>query len=138
MTVWRLVTPPDFEGTAIVSRVLEDGTHESCLVTADEYVAWLDAGNVPAPYSPMPNETVTVVYSVDFWTRLDGGADGNGGEVAQVLAAMEQQSIQTRKIFDTANSFRSDHELWPLLNQLAITLFGEERAAQILVPSIQQ
>ncbi len=79
-----------------------------------------------------------MVYSVDFWTRLDGGADGNSGEVAQVLAAMEQQPIRTRKIFETANSFRSDHELWPLLNQLATALFGEERAAQILAPSSQQ
>jgi len=89
------------------------------------------------PSSPFP-EPATVLYAVDFWTRLDGGADGNSGEVAQVLAAMEQQPIKTRKIFDTANSFRSDHELWPLLNQLATNLFGEERAAQILAPSSQQ
>jgi len=92
-------------------------------------------------FAAAPNpfgELVTVVYSVDFWTRLDGGADGNSGEVAQVLAAMEQQPIRTRKIFETANSFRSDHELWPLLQQLATGLFGEERAAQILAPSSQQ
>lgn len=138
MTIWTLVTPPDFDGTAIVSRVLEDGTHESCLVTADDYVAWLAEGNMPEPYTLSAEAPVTVVYSVDFWTRLDGGPDGNSGEVARVLAAMEQQPIKTRKIFDTANSFRSDHELWPLLNQLATGLFGKERAAQILAPSIQQ
>lgn len=92
--------------------------------------------SAPAPF-PFP-DPVTVVYAVDFWTRLDGGADGNSGEVAQVLAAMEQQPIRTRKIFETANSFRSDHELWPLLRQLATGLFGEERAAQILAPSSQQ
>lgn len=86
---------------------------------------------------PIVPEPVTTVYAVDFWTRLDGGEDGNSGEVAQVLAAMEQQPIKTRKIFDTANSYRSDHELWPLLQQLATSLFGEERAAQILAPSAQ-
>jgi hypothetical protein len=91
-------------------------------------------GEFQPPVVPAP---VTTVYAVDFWTRLDGGEDGNSGEVAHVLAAMEQQPIKTRKIFDTANSFRSDHELWPLLNQLATSLFGEERAAQILAPSAQ-
>ncbi len=90
-------------------------------------------GAFQAPIVPDP---VTTVYSVDFWTRLDGGEDGSGGEVAQVLAAMEQQPMRTRKIFESANSYRSDHELWPLLKQLAETLFGEQRAAQLLAPSL--
>jgi len=85
---------------------------------------------------PVVPEPVTTVYAVDFWTRLDGGEDGNSGEVAQVLAAMEQQPIRTRKIFETANSYRSDHELWPLLQQLATSLFGAERAGEILAPSV--
>ncbi|WP_035222403.1 hypothetical protein [Agrobacterium tumefaciens] len=119
-----------------MSRILDDGTHESCLATADEYVAWLDEGNVPEPYTQMPEVAATVVYAVDFWTRLDGGADGNGGEVAQVLAAIEQQPIRTRKIFEAANSYQSNHELWPLLVQIATTLFGAERAAEILAPSV--
>ncbi|WP_421460603.1 hypothetical protein [Agrobacterium tumefaciens] len=86
------------------------------------------------PSSPFP-EPATILYAVDFWTRLDGGVDGNSGEVAQVLAAMEMQPIRIRKIFETANSYRSDHELWPLLQQLATSLFGAERAAEILAPS---
>lgn len=101
--------------------------------------AWKDGEivDVAPPVVEIP-EPVTIVYSVDFWTRLDGGEDGNSGEVAQVLAAMEQQSIRTRKIFEAANSYRSDHELWQLLQQLATSLFGEDRAAQILAPSPQQ
>ena len=90
-------------------------------------------GEFQAPVVPAP---VTTVYAVDFWTRLDGGEDGNGGEVAQVLSAMETQPIRTRKIFESANSYRSDHELWPLLNQLATSLFGAERAGEILAPSV--
>lgn len=86
------------------------------------------------PTSPFP-EPATVLYAVDFWTRLDGGEDGNSGEVAEVLAAMKQQPIRTRRIFDAANSYRSDHELWPLLQQLATGLFGAERASEILAPS---
>ena len=136
MTIWKLATPPDFEGVAVVARVMEDGSHQSCLVTAPEFVAWLEQGNQPEPYSPAETTAVTVVYSVDFWTRLDGGADGNSGEVAQVLAAMDQQPIRIRKIFEAANSYRSDHELWPLLQQLATSLFGAERAAEILAPSV--
>lgn len=98
-------------------------------------LGWLLAG---AEFQvPVVPDAVTTVYAVDFWTRLDGGEDGNGGEVAQVLSAMETQPIRTRKIFESANSYRSDHELWPLLQQLATSLFGEERAAEILAPSAQ-
>ncbi len=105
---------------------LEDGE-------AIPQLGWLlVGGEFQAPVVPDP---VTTVYSVDFWTRLDGGEDGNGGEVAQVLSAMETQPIRTRKIFESANSYRSDHELWPLLQQLATSLFGAERAGEILAPS---
>lgn len=93
-----------------------------------------EMGEPPPTPDPAP-EPVTTVYAVDFWTRLDGGEDGNSGEVAQVFSAMETQPMRTRKIFESANSYRSDHELWPLLQQLATSLFGEERAAQILAPS---
>ncbi|MGP4671725.1 hypothetical protein ACSV5N_07145 [Agrobacterium salinitolerans] len=114
-------------------RILDASTGET--VERDmtpEEIAELEA-SMPQP-APVP-EPVTVVYSVDFWTRLNGGADGNSGEVAQVLAAMALQPIRTRKIFEAANSYRSDHELWPLLQQLATELFGAERAAEILAPS---
>ncbi|MGN7711011.1 hypothetical protein [Agrobacterium tumefaciens] len=97
-----------------------------------EEIAELEADAPPPILLPEP---VTTVYAVDFWTRLDGGVDGNSGEVAQVLAAMETQPVRTRKIFESANSYRSDHELWPLLQQIATTLFGAERAAEILAPS---
>lgn len=96
-----------------------------------EEIAELEAS---APPIVIP-EPVTVVYAVDLWTRLDGGEDGNGGEVAQVIAVMEQQPSRIRKIFDSATSYQSDHELWPLLVQIATTLFGAERAAEILAPS---
>lgn len=87
-------------------------------------------GNV-IEYAPPPAEAVTVVYSVDLWSRM------TNAEADQVGAEMENQPFRIRKIFETASSFRSDHELWPLLNQLATALFGEERAAQILAPSNQ-
>jgi hypothetical protein len=69
-------------------------------------------------YDSQTAEPVTVVYGVDL-----------------VGAAMAEQPFRVRKIFETANSYRSDHELWPLLVQIATTLFGEERAAEILAPS---
>ncbi|MEH0295860.1 hypothetical protein V6R98_27100 [Agrobacterium sp. CCNWLW71] len=75
---------------------------------------------------------VTVVFAVDLWSRM------TNAEADQVGAAMAEQPFRVRKIFETANTYRADHELWPLLVQIATTLFGEERAAQILAPSSQQ
>ncbi len=84
---------------------------------------------VPPIETPEP---ITVVYSVDLWSRM------TDDEADQVGAAMDDQPFRVRKIFESASTFRSDHELWPLLVQIATTLFGEERAAQILAPSSQQ
>lgn len=79
--------------------------------------------------SPPAPQVVTVVYGVDLWSRM------TDAEADQVGAAMEQQPFRIRRIFESAGSYQSDHELWPLLVQIATTLFGEERAAQILAPS---
>lgn len=81
---------------------------------------------VPPIETPEP---VTVVYSVDLWSRM------TDDEADQVGAAMDQQPFRVRRIFESANSYRSDHELWQLLVQIATGLFGAERAAQILAPS---
>lgn len=81
--------------------------------------AWL-------PYTPT---LVTVLYPVNLWERM------SKMEADAVGAVMEQQDFRTRKIFESASSYRSDHELWPLLQQIATQLFGAERAAQILAPS---
>lgn len=94
---------------------------------------WADGEVVE--YAPPPIEIpdpVKVLYGVDLWSRM------TDTEAEQVGAAMADQPFRVRKIFETANSYRSDHELWPLLVQIATTLFGEERAAQILAPSSQQ
>ena len=53
-------------------------------------------------------------------------------EAEQVNAAMATQPFRTRQIFLTANTFRSDHELWPLLVQMVTDLFGAERANRLL------
>lgn len=86
------------------------------------------AASAPEPL-PIP-EPVTVVYAVDLWSRM------TNAEADQVGAEMEAQPFRIRKIFETANSYRADHELWALLQQIATTLFGAERAAEILAPSV--
>ncbi|KRA63138.1 hypothetical protein [Rhizobium sp. Root651] len=96
-------------------------------MTAGEIAELESVAPVPFPFP----EPVTVVYGVDLWSRM------TNGEADQVGAAMEQQPFRVRRIFESANSYRSDHELWPLLQQIATTLFGEERAAEILAPSAQ-
>ena len=45
----------------------------------------------------------------EYWERM------TDVEAEQVNAAMATQPFRTRQIFLTANTFRSDHELWPLL-----------------------
>ncbi|WP_010660189.1 hypothetical protein [Brucella anthropi] len=79
----------------------------------------------PEP-EPIPGSDVTILPSVTLWERM------TDDEAEQVNAAMATQPFRTRQIFLTANTFRSDHELWPLLVQMATDLFGEERAAELL------
>lgn len=69
---------------------------------------------------------VIVLYPVTLWSRM------SNEEAAQVEAAMATQPIRVQNIFKYASSYRSDHELWSLLETMATGLFGAERAAEIL------
>lgn len=75
---------------------------------------------------PTPKPAVKVLPSVTLWERL------TEAEAEQVNSAMATQPFRTRQIFLTANTFRSDHELWPLLQQMATNLFGSQRASELL------
>ncbi|MEJ5899643.1 hypothetical protein [Ochrobactrum teleogrylli] len=77
-------------------------------------------------YAPPAVEPVTIIPAVTLWERM------TDEEAEQVNAAMATQPFRTRQIFLTASTFRSDHELWPLLKSMATGLFGEERAAELL------
>lgn len=89
---------------------------------------WLD-DNDPEVLAFLNPPEVTVLYPVDLWSRL------TEGEADQVEAAMATQSARIQNVFRAASSYRSDHELWPLLETVAIGLFGAERAAEILAAS---
>lgn len=78
------------------------------------------------PPEPEP-EAVISIPAVTFWERT------TEAEGAAIEAMLNQQPFRVRQIFMTAQSYRSDHELWPLLQSAAIGLFGEERAAELLV-----
>lgn len=82
--------------------------------------AWL-------PYSPPP--MIAVIWAVHFWERL------TPEEAVSVGVEMDKQDFRTRMIFNRAASFRSDHELWPVLQTLAAALFPPDRVAIILAPS---
>lgn len=80
-----------------------------------------------APYvAPEPQPIITILPAVTLWERF------TEEEADQVNDAMATQPVRTQRIFTTANTFRSDHELWPLLEQMATELFGAERAAELL------
>lgn len=46
---WKLLPLQSMQTTQVVWREWEDGRQESCLVTAEEYVKWVQAGNQPIP-----------------------------------------------------------------------------------------
>ncbi len=88
---------------------------------------WEKSGNVIEPYAPeLEPLPVTVIPSVTFWERM------TETEAEQVYERFNLQSFRTQQIFITAQSYRSDHELWPLLHQVAVDLFGAERATELL------
>ena len=46
---WKLYRRSGQSEADAVFREWPDGKQESCLVTAEEYVKWLEAGNTPLP-----------------------------------------------------------------------------------------
>ena len=46
---WKLLPLQPTQTTQVVFRQWEDGKQESCLVTAEEYVKWVEAGGQPLP-----------------------------------------------------------------------------------------
>lgn len=73
-------------------------------------------------------EPVIIIPAVTLWERM------TDDEAVKVDEAMAAQPVRARQIFLTAKTFRSDHELWPILTQLATQLFSAERAAALLKP----
>ena len=80
------------------------------------------------PPEPEPEPPI-VIPAVTFWERT---TEAEGTAIETML---NQQPFRIRQIFMTAQSYRSDHELWPLLQSAAIGLFGEARADELLAQS---
>jgi hypothetical protein len=49
MTTWKLLPLQQNQTTQVVFCEWPDGRQESCLVTAPEYLKWLEEGNTPEP-----------------------------------------------------------------------------------------
>lgn len=47
--IWKLLPLSPMQETQVVFRQFEDGRQESCLVTSEAYLAWIDEGNTPEP-----------------------------------------------------------------------------------------
>ena len=86
---------------------------------------WQNGEWVYVEPEPEP-ETVISIPAVTFWERT------SEAEGTAIEAMLNQQPFRVRQIFMTAQSYRSDHELWPLLQTAATQLFGEQRAAELL------
>lgn len=85
-----------------------------------EVIAFLNLPELPV---------VIKLWPTDLWRRM------GDAEVIAVENIMGSQTARIQRIFNAATEYRSDDELWSLLVQIATTLFGAERAAQILAPS---
>ncbi|MCD1266851.1 hypothetical protein B5M44_21485 [Shinella sumterensis] len=89
----------------------------------------LEGGEFIPPSDGGQPDSVTIVYPVDLWSRM------TDDEAHAVEAAMATQPVRIQNIFRAASSYRGDHELWPLLETMAVGLFGAGRAAEILAAS---
>ena len=90
-------------------------------------VDWEAAGNVIEPYVPEPEAPAVIsIPAVTLWERM------TEAEGEQVEAVMQAQPFRIRQIFTTAQTYRSDHDLWLLLQQVATELFGAQRAGELL------
>ena len=47
--IWKLLTQSPMQPVQVVWRKWPDGKQESCLVTAEAYLAWVAEGNTPTP-----------------------------------------------------------------------------------------
>ena len=47
--IWKLMPLQPMQTTQVVWREWPDGKQESCLVTAEAYLAWVAEGNTPEP-----------------------------------------------------------------------------------------
>lgn len=103
--------------------VPNDMENRHCILLAD----WEAAGNVIEPYVSEPEAPAVIsIPAVTLWERM------TEAEGEQVEAVMETQPFRIRQIFTIAQTYRSDHELWPLLQHVATELFGAQRAGELL------
>lgn len=117
---WQTLTAPTVEERA----AYPDGTIEVPLKPSEHH-EWQNGRWVYIEPKPEPEPPI-VIPAVTFWERT------TEAEGSAIEAMLNQQPFRVRQIFMTAQSYRSDHELWPLLQTAAIGLFGETRAALLL------
>lgn len=120
---WQTLASPTAEERASYP----DGTIEVPLKPSPDHV-WESGEWVYVEPEPEP-DPVTVIPAVTFWERT------TEVEGAAIEVMLNQQSFRVRQIFMTAQSYRSDHELWPLLHSAATQLFGAPRATELLAQS---
>jgi hypothetical protein len=53
---WKLLPLTPMQTTQVVWREWPDGRQESCFVTAEAYLAWVELGNTPEPADNPPTE----------------------------------------------------------------------------------
>lgn len=73
---------------------------------------------------------VTVTKKIDLWRRC------SNDEAAKIQAALAAAAPREKGLFEAATEFRSDDEEYGALLTAAEGLFGADRAAELLAPSV--
>lgn len=129
------------DATYFVHASYEDGM-ESAILALPDYQDDLIV-KTPKAYAPMgPMDVrgctrvrdpdapkVVVVAKIEFYRRC------SEQEALAIDAAFAAQPLRLRRIYDAAQTFRTDAEEWTLLLGAATQLFGADRAAQLLAPT---
>lgn len=83
----------------------------------------------PPSAPPAPPPAPRIVYKADIWRRC------TDDEATQLDAALAQQPVRMRRMFDDAQFLSSGDELFGEVKAAVTQLVGADRAAALLAPS---
>lgn len=103
--IWKLLPILPTQSVQVVLRKWPDGRQESVLVTSDEYLKWLDAGNEPLPADiPSESKPDPKMVGIEFdGVMCSATRDDQNGLVAVIIAHQLQKATFQPTVFRFVN-----------------------------------